>query len=225
LKKEHGRLSEENKSIVDQTQEIAISNYKIFIQTSECSRQISREFIDTEKRLNNLIEHLPNFTKKCEEFVNTSNEINVSRRLNSITLKRNAQLLEILELPQLMDTCIQEEKYEEALELATYVQRLGAKHGNIPIIKVTILIKFYIKYIIIISFDLFIEHCFSNRSLLVHNVDTIISPITYRFTITEMFTSCWIFKANASIYYSRIKTEIFTGKRQLAREFARNYTH
>jgi conserved oligomeric Golgi complex subunit 8 len=40
LKKEQSRLAEENKQVVEQTQDIAISNYKTFIQTSECSRVI-----------------------------------------------------------------------------------------------------------------------------------------------------------------------------------------
>lgn len=136
LKKEDARLSDENKSIVEHTQDLAINNFKTFIQTSECSKQIFQEFKDTEQKLDCLIEKLPDLKQKFQNFINTSSEINTSRRLNSLTLKRNAQLLEILELPQLMDTCIREGRYEESLELASYVQRLGAKHGSIPVINV-----------------------------------------------------------------------------------------
>lgn len=136
IKKEESRLIDENKAIVEQTQDLAITNYKTFIQTSECSREIFHEFKDTENQLDNLIEKLPNLTAKCEKFIKTSSEINTSRRLNSLTLRRNAQLLEILELPQLMDTCIHQGKYEEALELAGHVQRMGVKHSGIPVINV-----------------------------------------------------------------------------------------
>lgn len=136
LRKEEYRLAEENKSVVEHTQDLAISNYKTFIQTSECSKHIFQEFKDTEQKLDRLIDKLPDLTQKCEQFINTSSDINTSRRLNSLTLKRNAQLLEILELPQLMETCIRDGKYEEALELAAYVQRLGVKHSSIPVINV-----------------------------------------------------------------------------------------
>lgn len=138
IKKEESRLAEDNRAVVEQTQDLAISNYKTFIQTSECSRRTYTEFKDTEQQLDQLIDKLPNLTEKCQKFIKTSSEIATSRRLNSLTLRRNAQLLEILELPQLMDTCIYQGKYEEALELAAHVQRMGAKHGDIPVINVSI---------------------------------------------------------------------------------------
>lgn len=135
IRKEEVRLVDDNKAVVEQTQELAIANYKTFIQTSECSRRIYAEFKETEQQLDQLVSKLPTLTKKCEKFITTSSEIAVSRRLNSLTLRRNAKLLEILELPQLMDTCIYQGKYEEALELAAHVQRMGGKH-DIPVINV-----------------------------------------------------------------------------------------
>lgn len=115
---------------------MAISNYKTFILTSECSREIFRQFKETEQKLDTFAgQDLPAFSTVCEKFIGKSSEINAERRLNSITLKKNEQLLEILELPQLMEECIKAGRYEDALELAAHVQRMGQKHGKIALIQ------------------------------------------------------------------------------------------
>lgn len=135
LKKEQTRLADETKRILEQTQELAISNYKTFITTAENSRSIFHEFQKAEEQVDTLIGKLPTFSGKCEQFLKDSSELTEQRRLNSTTLHKNAQLLEILELPQLMERCIREGRYEEALELASYVQRLGQHQGHlIPVV-------------------------------------------------------------------------------------------
>ncbi|EDW63400.1 conserved oligomeric Golgi complex subunit 8 [Drosophila virilis] len=135
LKKEQTRLADETKRILEQTQELAITNYKTFITTAENSRSIFHEFQKAEEQVDTLKDKLPTFSAKCHEFLKKSAELTEQRRLNSTTLHKNAQLLEILELPQLMERCIREGRYEEALELASYVQRLGQHQGQtIPVV-------------------------------------------------------------------------------------------
>ena len=60
----------------------------------------------------------------------------IRRKLNSLALSKHTQLLEILEIPQVMETCVRNGYYEEALDLNTHVRRMDKKHGEIPIIKV-----------------------------------------------------------------------------------------
>ncbi|XP_039284886.1 conserved oligomeric Golgi complex subunit 8 [Nilaparvata lugens] len=134
LAKEVDRISDEKAAILNQTQQLAFENYKTFIQTAECSRQISKEFNKIETCLESLVDGLPKLSTSCEEFAEASNRIKASRRLNTLTLTRNAQLLQVLEMPQLMETCIRQGHFEEALQLSAHVRRLASKHKDIPII-------------------------------------------------------------------------------------------
>ncbi|XP_031805944.1 conserved oligomeric Golgi complex subunit 8 isoform X2 [Sarcophilus harrisii] len=68
-------------------------------------------------------------------FVKDAEEIGSNRHMNTLTLNRHTEILEILEIPQLMDTCVRNSYYEEALELAAYVRRLERKYSTIPVIQ------------------------------------------------------------------------------------------
>ena len=50
-------------------------------------------------------------------------------------MQHQVELVELLELPELMDTCVRAQLYEEALDLETYGKTLVARHPNIPIVK------------------------------------------------------------------------------------------
>lgn len=74
-------------------------------------------------------------------------------------MKKHVDLLEILELPQLMELSIREEKYEDALELAAYVQKMGTSFEKVAIVNVndTNQILAYTLNIFLYSY-LFLEH-------------------------------------------------------------------
>lgn len=135
LSREPERLAEERAQILQQTRELAFSNYQTFIRTAECTEHIYRDFGRVESSVSRLLEKLPSFGERCRGFMKEAEEIGASRRMNSLTLNRHTEILEILEIPQLMDTCVRNGYYEEALELAAYVKRLEKKHSSLPVIQ------------------------------------------------------------------------------------------
>nr|KAF6318649.1 hypothetical protein mPipKuh1_008639 [Pipistrellus kuhlii] len=137
LRREPERLAEERAQLLQQTRDLAFANYKTFIRGAECTERIHRLFGDVEASVGHLLDRLPSFQQSCRNFVKEAEEISASRRMNTLTLNRHTEILEILEIPQLMDTCVRNSYYEEALELAAYVRRLEKKYSSIPVIQVT----------------------------------------------------------------------------------------
>jgi hypothetical protein len=55
--------------------------------------------------------------------------------LSSAPAAQQATLLELLDAPQLMDTCVRNGIYDEALDLHAFIMRVALLHPNLPIVK------------------------------------------------------------------------------------------
>ena len=107
----------------EEIKSLAFSNYKTFVRTAHCSREIYADFARIDEHLDEVLGRLPAFSQACDSFTKSIQVINQQRRGNTLTLQKHTQLLEFLEISQLMDTCVRNEYYEEALDLAAYVKR------------------------------------------------------------------------------------------------------
>ncbi|XP_054372163.1 conserved oligomeric Golgi complex subunit 8 [Molothrus ater] len=135
LGREPARLAAERARVGAETRRLAFEHYRAFIRSAECTGRAGRGFGGIESRLGSLLERLPALQDACRTFMRDAEAIACSRRMNSLTLNRHTEILEILEIPQLMDTCVRNGYYEEALELTAYVRRLERKHSSIPVIQ------------------------------------------------------------------------------------------
>ncbi|KAG5895144.1 hypothetical protein JTB14_007315 [Gonioctena quinquepunctata] len=133
LAKEPDRLKNEGIILKEQIQELAVTNYETFIETAECSKELYFHFNAIENKVDNLLVDIPKFEQNCLKFGEKSSGINDLRKLNSSTLAKSAKLLEILELPQLMNSFLCDGLYEDVLELASYVRKLHHKYPDIAI--------------------------------------------------------------------------------------------
>ncbi len=65
LNREPERLAEERAQILQQTRELAFTNYKTFIRTADCTQHIYTDFSTVENCLSKLLHKLPSFTERC----------------------------------------------------------------------------------------------------------------------------------------------------------------
>lgn len=64
------------------------------------------------------------FQKFSNAFHDKVSTISHDRQMNNLTKSRYTELLELLEVPQLVDTTVRNGYYEEALELIEFIRKL-----------------------------------------------------------------------------------------------------
>ncbi|KAM5566083.1 hypothetical protein ABKV19_019859 [Rosa sericea] len=116
-------------------QEVAVGNYRAFIAASDALLVIRDEVSSIDKHLESLIGEIPKLTSGCTEFVESAEEILEKRKMNQTLLANHSTLLDLLEIPQLMDTCVRNGNFDEALDLETFVCKLSTMHPKLPVIQ------------------------------------------------------------------------------------------
>ncbi|KAK8458346.1 hypothetical protein SEVIR_3G360400v4 [Setaria viridis] len=135
LHKEPELLRVDAERVRRQMQEVAVENYAAFIAASEALSFVRAQLEGFDSHLEALIEEIPNLTSGCTEFVESAQQILEERKLNQTLLANHSTLLDLLEIPQLMDTCIRNGNYDEALDLEAFVSKISKLHPDLPVIQ------------------------------------------------------------------------------------------
>lgn len=136
LAREPSVLLEEQDQLRRQIQETAVANYGSFITTADCLAGVSRDLQAMITSLDALDAHLPALQANTEEFRKTGTTLLARRDALRRLQDTQSTLLDILELPTLMDTCIRGGNYDEALDLRSHANKLALVYGDVPVIKV-----------------------------------------------------------------------------------------
>ncbi|VDN15220.1 unnamed protein product [Dibothriocephalus latus] len=154
------RIQAEEESLRHQTEKLAVENYPIFLANASTSREVHREF-ESISTSNDLLLNL------VSQALSTAQAISRKTDNYGLKFRRNArlaqnhtqvpfryapllfyvnprrtvffscQLLEFLELPQLMETCVQNGYYEDALNILAHAKRICKKHGqSVPVVRI-----------------------------------------------------------------------------------------
>eukprot|EP00262_Sarcandra_glabra_P015375 TRINITY_DN4736_c2_g1_i1.p1 TRINITY_DN4736_c2_g1~~TRINITY_DN4736_c2_g1_i1.p1 ORF type:complete len:601 (+),score=71.68 TRINITY_DN4736_c2_g1_i1:96-1805(+) len=135
LHKEPELLRVDAERIRRQMQEVAVGNYRAFIAAADALLSIREQVTSVDNHLESLITEIPKLTSGCTEFVDSAQQILEKRKLNRTLLANHSTLLDLLEIPQLMDTCVRNGNYDEALDLEAFVSKLSTMHSKLPVIQ------------------------------------------------------------------------------------------
>ncbi|CAH0715636.1 unnamed protein product, partial [Brenthis ino] len=137
VQKEPDRLSEEMKHLTEQTQDLAFTNYKTFVETADISRAIMKDLGKSKDSLSNVLETIPDFIQQCESFSQIAGNIVQEKKRYSSIRNQSDKLLELLELPSLMREALNAEDYESALDIFAFILNLSKRYSEIPIVQST----------------------------------------------------------------------------------------
>lgn len=80
VRKEPDRLTEEMKQLTEQTQDLAFTNYKTFVETAEISRTIRNDLGKSKDSLEAFLNTTPDFIQECEKFSQMAGNIVKEKR-------------------------------------------------------------------------------------------------------------------------------------------------
>jgi hypothetical protein len=125
---EHATLDEEKQDLDRQLNRLAKREYHSFVDTASHGDAIATAFDGFSGKVDRVWETIPSVGTVVAEF-NAFAKLQVSERKRSKNLLSNHdRLLDILEMPSLVSTCVRNGYFSEAIQLSSHVKRLATLH-------------------------------------------------------------------------------------------------
>lgn len=132
LQKEPELLKADAARVRRQLQELCCGSYPAFIETAATASTVRAEVASMKDHLAGLLDELPALGGGCARFAEAAERLAAARAQNRQLLQQHGALLDVLEAGSLLDTCVRNGSYEEALELDALVAKLAA-HAPGPV--------------------------------------------------------------------------------------------
>jgi hypothetical protein len=128
LKREPEALQAEIESLDNDLGDLAHGRRKVFIESFRSVDESRAQFKGFSVNLEQICADLPRLEESCARFEHDACDIAARHKSNQQTLRQHTQLLELLEIPQLMDTCVRNGLFAEALDIAAHANVLEQRH-------------------------------------------------------------------------------------------------
>lgn len=130
------RIADEHAFVTSSLSSLCLEEHGTFIAVSEASDSIADALGDFEKYLDDLMAAAPELERECQAFLDRNASIQAERAEATRLQEHQDKLLDLLDLPTLVETCVRNAYYAEALELAAHVRDvLVPRYGHLPLIR------------------------------------------------------------------------------------------
>lgn len=131
---EPAELREEQVKAKRDAQQLAFRDYPSFLHAQTCRREAEETLDGLHVHLGEFISSVPELQQACEEFTLKATELKEKRGKITSVLEHQNVLTDLLEIPQLMETCVWNGYYSEAMDLASHVRLLQVRYP-LPVVK------------------------------------------------------------------------------------------
>ena len=130
LKKEPQLIEDHSKYIDQQLVSVTFNNYKYFLDANICSQKINKSFSSTNEKIDSILNILESVEDACKDFTKCLDQFVDDKNRIELILNQHSKIVEILEIPQLLDTFIRNGYYDEAMELKNHAKKILSSHTD-----------------------------------------------------------------------------------------------
>lgn len=128
LLQESVQLKEEQEKAKRDAQKLAFCNYPSFLHSQTCADQLFQSLGEINDNLDEFSTCVGELQTACDTFTREAKDIKKERDKISCVLENEDVLIELLEIPQLMETCVWNGYYSEVMDLASHVRLLSVRY-------------------------------------------------------------------------------------------------
>jgi len=111
------------------------AQYPTFLLAHGSSSTLKSTFSALDTSLNALIDSLQPLSDQCTAFAHATQPILADRRRATLLLDHHDKLQDLLELPQLLTTCIVNSSYQDALDLIAHARTLAGRFPDVAVVQ------------------------------------------------------------------------------------------
>jgi hypothetical protein len=134
IRLEPSALASESSQLRIELTNLCHDQHSTFLTVHSTTRDLNLSLSSLDESLGNLLTALPDLESQCRAFAASTREIQLSRSRASLVLEQHDKLLDVLTIPQLIDTCSRNGHYTEALDLAAHATTLASRFPDIQVI-------------------------------------------------------------------------------------------
>jgi hypothetical protein len=134
LKAEPAALNSSSAQLTNALTTLCHTSYPTFLSVHQSKFALSTSLTSLSDSLTLLLSALPSLESSARVFVAETKDIQQERRKAALVLEHHDKLADLLAIPQLIDSCVRNGYFQEAMDLSVHAANLAKRFPDVPIV-------------------------------------------------------------------------------------------